>query len=433
MTPALETRGGDAPPLPSVTPPSDITDVWDRCHPHLRPLQEYLPLAAGDSCRLPDGRLGVALQAHLRLQGGHWLNAAPVAYDAEQGRFHLLPEDRRNLLVDRPELMNQPVDAVNARLWFSEPTFLNIEPTTRCNFSCWYCIGRHMKQEDIEVDNFARMLDNFPAVKTIALVGEGEPLMHKGFFEMADMARARGIRVTIISNGSAFSQSVIEKLCASEVAYVSISIDSDDPATFASSRIDGDLNKIWQGIEKLRRYRDENGYKYPVIALKGTLFSHTIDQIPQIVEKAKSHGVEIFESFQPLNPMKSYVKIYPREQLPQLGVIGEVAEAIRRDSHDATKVLKSMAQFSVDEGIDSAKSGRPNGLRQNCDEQWIYSLLSGDITPCCQIKTPISPKWNLFEHAVEDILREPQYENVRFNLWNGFFPTYCDGCWKTAR
>jgi MoaA/NifB/PqqE/SkfB family radical SAM enzyme len=412
---------------------ADITEVWNRCHPHLVPLADYLPLPAADGCELPDGGRGVKLQAHLRLKGGHWLNAAPVAYDAARRRFYFLDADRQALLAGQPELLEAPVDAVNARLWFAEPTFLNIEPTTRCNFNCWYCVGRSMKQEDIRVEDFAKVLDNFPSVKTIALVGEGEPLMHKGFFDMADMARARGIRIMIISNGSAFSQSVIEKLCKSEIAYVSISIDSADPETFASSRLDGDLNKIWQGIEKLRKYRDDNGYKYPVIALKGTLFSHTQDQIPQIVEAAKSHGVEVFESFQPLNPMSNYVKIYPKGQIPQLDVIGEVAESIRRDSHDATKVMKSMQQFCDDAGIDFSKSGQPNGLRQNCDEQWIYSLLSGDVTPCCQIKTPISPKWNLFDHSLADILREPQYENVRFNLWNGFFPTYCDGCWKTRR
>ena len=45
------------------------------------------------------------------------------------------------------------------------------------------------------------------------------------------MARERGIRVMIISNGSAFSQSVIKKICEAEIAYVSISIDSADPAT----------------------------------------------------------------------------------------------------------------------------------------------------------------------------------------------------------
>lgn len=426
-------------PTPSPSPATaiadiaDITDAWNRCHPHLEPLAEYLPLAPGDRCELPGGGTGVKLQAHLRLAGGTWLEAAPVAYDAQRRRFHFLEADRQALLADRPQLLNAPVDAVNARLWFSEPTFLNIEPTTRCNFSCWYCVGRSMKQEDIRVEDFAKALDHFPSVKTIALVGEGEPLMHKGFFEMADIARARGIRVMIISNGSAFSQSVIEKLCKSEIAYVSISIDSADPATFASSRLDGDLERIWQGIEKLRRYRDENGYRYPVIALKGTLFSHTHDQIPQIVAAAKAHGVEVFESFQPLNPMDSYVRIYPAGQLPQLASVDAVAESIRRDSHEATKVLKSMAQFCEEDGIDMSKSGRPSALRQNCDEQWIYSLLSGDITPCCQIKTRVSPAWNLFHHPLEEILREPQYENVRFNLWNGFFPTYCKGCWKTRR
>lgn len=410
---------------------SDITRVWTRCHAHLVPLHEHLPLHATDHCTLPDGRRGVKLLASLRLAGSHWLNAAPVAYDAQKKRYHFLDADRAALLADRPDLRDAPVDAVDARLWFEQPTFLNIEPTTRCNFNCWYCVGRHMKQEDIRVEDFARVLDNFPSVKTIALVGEGEPLMHKGFFEMAGMARDRGIKVMIISNGSTLSQSVVQKICEAGIAYVSISIDSADPATFASSRLDGDLQQVWRGIRNLRSYRDEHGYQYPVIALKGTLFTHTLDQMPSIVEAARSHGVEVFESFQPLNPMTSYVRIYPKEQLPQLQDIARVSTAIGRDSQQAVKVLKSMATFCAEAGIDFEKLGRPNALRANCDEQWIYALLSGDITPCCQIKTPISPAWNLFEHRLEDILREPQYENVRFNLWNGFFPRYCDGCWKT--
>lgn len=412
-------------------PAEDITEAWNRCHPHLAPLDRFLPLADTDACALPDGGRGFKLLAHLRLAGGHWLNAAPVAFDPQRRRFFFLAEDRAALTADRPTLRALPVDAVNARLWFAEPTFLNIEPTTRCNFNCWYCVGRHMKQEDIEVGNFAKVLDHFPSVRTIALVGEGEPLMHKGFFEMADMARARGIKVMIITNGSTLSSSIVKKLCESEIAYLSVSIDSADPETFASSRLDGRLPQVWEGIERLRRYRDEHGYRFPVIAVKGTLFSHTEDQMPEIVAAAKAHGVEVFESFQPLNPMTSYVKIYPRAQLAELPQVDRVLDAIRRDSQGAVQVLKSMAQFCSEAGIDFEKAGRSNPLRRNCDEQWIYSLLSGDVTPCCQIKMPISPAWNLFEHTLPEILDDPEYENVRFNLWNGLFPTYCDGCWKT--
>lgn len=236
----------------------------------------------------------------------------------------------------------------------------------------------------------------------------------------------------IISNGSTLSQSVVRQLCEHEIAYIGISVDSADPATFASSRLNGKLEQVWRGIERLRSWRDDHGYRYPKIGLKGTLFAGTESELPLIVSAAKMHGVDIFESFQTLNPMKSYVGIYPREHLDELPQVGRVASRIQRDAEAARRLMPSIDQFCAAEGIDIAKDGLPNRLRKNCDEQWIYALLSGDVTPCCQIKTPISPRWNLFRHSIGSILNDPDYENVRFNLWNGLFPTYCDGCWKTA-
>lgn len=401
----------------------DITPLWLQAHAYLRPDPQHLALPVADYVACPcedhacSGR-AVDVVAHLRVNG-QWREAVRLRYCFACQRFFALlaPGDT--------------ADAVDARLWFAEPTFLNIEPTTRCNFNCWYCVGRHMKQEDIKLDNFAKVLDNFPSLKTLALVGEGEPLLHKDFFTMAHLAKDRGIRVTIISNGSAFSQSVIKKLCEAEIAYIGVSIDSTDADTFASSRLEGDLPKIWQGIERLCKYRDENGYHYPRIGLKGTLFKHTENEMPAIVAEAKRHGVDIFESFQALNPMRTYIPIYPKDKLGEIAQLDSVAAAIGRDSEVVSHSLQTIADFCAEEGIDVAKSGRPNGLRKNCDEQWIYSLLSGDVTPCCQLKTPVSPAWNLFDHPLDDILAEPSYQNVRFNLWNGLFPDYCDGCWKT--
>ena len=290
-----------------------------------------------------------------------------------------------------------------------------------------------MKQEDVQVEDFARMLDNFPALKTLALVGEGEPLMHKGFFKMARMAADRGIRVVTLSNGSTFSSSNVRKICEAGITYISISIDSFDPATFASSRIGGKLQQVLNGIRRLREYRDANGYRYPKIALKGTLFQGTQDQLPRIAALAREYGVEIFESFQVLNPMSTYVPIYPREKVAELKDIGTVSAAIGRDMPQVHELLQPMQQFFEQEGIDIDKNGTPNGLRPGCDEQWIYSLLSGDVTPCCQIKKPVSPAWNLFNHSMDEILQDRLYENTRFNWWNGLFPRYCEGCWKTGQ
>jgi len=415
-------------PVPSGI---DITALWDHCHAHLRPLPSHLPLPAEPTlghCPHCGSDDAIRVLAHVRFGEQHWEERQTVAYCRACGHYWFPTIQLRHKL----ELLGQlPITAVNARLWCATPSFLNIEPTTHCNFNCWYCVGRHMKQEDIRVEDFARMLDNFSTVKTIALVGEGEPLLHKEFFAMVEMAHARGIRLMMISNGSTFSPSVVRKLCELEVAYIGISIDSTDPAVFARSRIDGKLDKIWQGIERLRRYRDDHGYRYPKIGLKGTLFTYSQNALPEIVAEAKKHGVEIFESFQVLNPMRTYTPIYPVAALNELSHIEEVANAISRDSAGALGQLESVLDFCRRENIEVDKNGNPNGLRNNCDEQWIYSLLSGDITPCCQIKTVMSENWNIFNHPIEHILSDHHYENTRFNLWNGLFPNYCEGCWKT--
>lgn len=396
----------------------DITAIWNRCHPHLLPITEHLPIDKGIKAANPRHHGTVSVMAFLRFVGNEW-SAKPheVRFVREDGRFLVQSFQR--------------VTAVNARLWFSSPSFLNLEPTTRCNFSCWYCVGRHMKQEDIHIDGFRAALENFPQLRTLALVGEGEPLMHKQFFEMASLARERGIRVMIVSNGSTLSASIVRKLCEHEVAYVAISIDSINAAQFSSSRVNGRLQQVLRGITRLRKFRDANGYRFPKIGLKGTLFESTEGELPEIAEKARAHGVEVFESFQPLNAMESYVKIYPRNQLDELKSAGRVAGAIDRDSKQALRILQSTADFCAEEGIELFGEPLRNPLRRNCDEQWIYALLSGDVTPCCQIKNPISPRWNLFENTIEEILADPEYENLRFNLWNGLFPQYCAGCWKT--
>lgn len=417
---------------PPALPDVDLTRVWDHCHPHLRPFRNHLPLASSDNVTLAHGGQGVLILAHLRFGDAGWsADPARIIYDFSLDRFYLAAAEAQRLQPSKAHQAERQVTAVNARLWFSEPTFLNLEPTTRCNFNCWYCIGRHMKQEDIQLDNFAAALDHFPALKTLALVGEGEPLLHKDFFVMARLAKARDIRVMIISNGSALSRSVVKELCETGVDYVSVSIDSANPETFASSRLDGKLEQVWRGIENLRSYRDAHGYRFPKIALKGTLFANTESELPSIVAAAKAHGVEVFESFQPLNPMHSYVRIYPAQHLKELAYVDRVAKAIARDGEAARREMQPVEEFCAEIGIEFGKCGQANPLRPNCDEQWIYSLLSGDITPCCQIKTPISPHWNLFQHNLDDILADPEYENIRFNLWNGLFPRYCEGCWKT--
>lgn len=418
-----------------VSGADDVTALWNCAHAHLRPMAPQLPLpeSAYHECPECRTRRAVRIRARLRFGADGWCDDASLLYCYECGGY-LLPRDERDahvaqLRTDVPGFGNLELSAIDARLWSRTPAVLNLEPTTRCNFNCWYCIGRKMEQEDIDFDGFVRALENFPSMVVLALVGEGEPLLHKRFFDMVRMAKEKGIRVATISNGSTFSESVVRKICESGVDYISISIDSTDPRTFADSRLDGDLVKVWAGIERLTTYRNTNGYQYPQVGLKGTLFTHTRDEMPAIAAEAKRHGVDVIESFQPLNPKRSYVDIYPADKVGLLADAPEIAATI--NAGYGRVALPSVVEFAQRENLPISNCGKPNGLRPNCDEEWIYSLLSGDVTPCCQIKQPLDEKWNIFNHPIDEILSNQHYENVRFNLWNGIFLQACEGCSKT--
>ena len=92
---------------------------------------------------------------------------------------------------------------------------LQIEPTTRCNYTCGFCVGRHLDQNDLSLDTFRHTLDLLPDLERLEIHGEGEPLMHPDFFEMARLARERGIRLSTITNGSLFSAERIDRILES--------------------------------------------------------------------------------------------------------------------------------------------------------------------------------------------------------------------------
>ena len=76
----------------------DITIIWDRSHPHLRPLSQALPVQGADGPTL-------RISAHLRIGADTWFELATIHYEPAQQRFLLTAEDRLALLGDRADLL----------------------------------------------------------------------------------------------------------------------------------------------------------------------------------------------------------------------------------------------------------------------------------------------------------------------------------------
>jgi len=128
-----------------------------------------------------------------------------------------------------------------------------VEITSACNLACATCI-RHAWDEPLghmPLSRFVRLLDGLPAVTlsldhpgaapprppiTLSLSGFGEPLVHPQFLELVRLARARGLRIEIITNGTLLDAALARELIALGVAQITVSIDSGDETTYAAAR-----------------------------------------------------------------------------------------------------------------------------------------------------------------------------------------------------
>ena len=81
--------------------------------------------------------------------------------------------------------------------------FFQIEITTKCNYRCFYCAGRQMRQRHMDEALFDGILDRLPPGRhTVSLQGEGEPTVHPRFWSFVDQVARRGHIPYTITNGS---------------------------------------------------------------------------------------------------------------------------------------------------------------------------------------------------------------------------------------
>jgi len=193
----------------------------------------------------------------------------------------------------------------------NEIQFIQVEPTTRCNFSCKFCAGRHLPQRDITPGTFQTILETFESIRFLELQGEGEPLLHNNFFDLSRRAYKKDIEVSTITNGSLLTELNIEKLLRSGIKSVFISIEAPEPDTFRQLR-GGDFNAIVSNIRLLTEMKKAKKLTRPRVGLAVTILKSSIDWIDDIFILYRELGLDGGFIFQPLQTKPSYAEYYPK-------------------------------------------------------------------------------------------------------------------------
>ena len=120
-----------------------------------------------------------------------------------------------------------------------------VEITSACNLACATCIRQTWDEPlgHMPLARYMQLLDGLPAGAqspghpvTLSLSGFGEPLVHPEFLACVRLARERGLRIEIITNGTLLDAALARELVALGVSQVTVSLDGGDEVAYAAMR-----------------------------------------------------------------------------------------------------------------------------------------------------------------------------------------------------
>jgi MoaA/NifB/PqqE/SkfB family radical SAM enzyme len=160
-------------------------------------------------------------------------------------------------------------------------------PTSRCNSRCVSCDWwRSDGVSDLRREEVAALCRELPGLKTkVVVFTGGEPLVRDDVFELADLFRAQGVALHLLTSGLALERHASS--VAERFAEVTISLDGHTPELYRRVRgVDG-LHAVERGVRRLKELRPG----LPIRA-RSTLHQRNFRALPDLIDKADSMGLD---------------------------------------------------------------------------------------------------------------------------------------------
>lgn len=266
-----------------------------------------------------------------------------------------------------------------------QPITLSVVATGRCTLSCDMCPTHsslipkdypHIQSpaKDISFETFKQFVDKFNRALNVQIIGSGEPLLNKYFFEMVEYAAIKKhMKVKTFSNGTIIEKN-IDKIINSSLDGITISLNGHCAEEF--SRMTGCpphiFPKIYKATEKLIQERNRSGSNVKIKV------SFIIDKInykhmKQMMNLSQKLGADFIFL---CNFLPSPYNGFKAEERMLFCDDNDVVNTIKKVYSSLTGSLKRKVSFP--ELIDR------NGTRNNCDSHFTQIRVDGEgrISSC---------------------------------------------------
>ena len=171
-----------------------------------------------------------------------------------------------------------------------------IEVTSRCNLKCVMCpvtvLADHWPARDMSRETFERIAAAFERVNWVYLQGWGEPLLHRGVFDMIARAKSAGCRVGFTTNGTRLTRANGARLLDLKLDLVAVSIAGASAASHEAIRVGSDFARLIENLRQFLLLRRERGNTRPKVEIFYLMTSANLAELPRAVELAAELGAD---------------------------------------------------------------------------------------------------------------------------------------------
>ncbi len=189
------------------------------------------------------------------------------------------------------------LDAESAKAPDFAPISINLDLTTACNFACDHCVDLDILNTGIRYDHEKLMsslkLMAQRGLRSVIVIGGGEPTLYPKFVEVIRCLKELGLQVAIVSNGTGNDKIAEVADCMDENDWVRLSLDSATDETFQpmhKPRKSFPLNEICARVADIRAANPAVtvGFSY-IVTWRGANINDTsiVENLHEIAQAAR--------------------------------------------------------------------------------------------------------------------------------------------------
>jgi radical SAM protein with 4Fe4S-binding SPASM domain len=278
---------------------------------------------------------------------------------------------------------------------WGSPMAISIEPTTACNLRCPQCPSglRQFTREtgNLKTDLNKKILDGLgPALQHINYYFQGEPFINPEFLSFVSEARRRNIYVVTSTNAHFISEQTADRIVASGLNEVIVSIDGTTQETYEKYRIEGNLEKVLTGTKNLVAAKEKANSTLPVITIQFLVVKYNEHQVPEIQKMTEEIGADRLN-------LKT-VQVY--------------------DFENGNDLIPANEKFARYKSGPDGKLVIKNKFRNSCWRSWSGCVITwdGKVVPCCFDKDAKHQLGEISKTEFKKIWRSDIYQDFRKKL-----------------